>query len=677
MRFVQVIPGVIDQTLLDSLEKIQIFTAADRAYIYMFKQQNKQLKLKYLFNVPGSDEKIAQHDRVDGADFTWMMRSLNDHKPLIIESVSSLPARASTLKLIMDVENTKSMILVPLISQNILTGVIGLDAINEERSWSDDVTHLLMKSAEIFMCVLDQKTVVKGESKPNSNLNALFQGIEDVIYISTPEGKLVEINPTGLKLFGYDSEWEMMKIQINQDLFYDPTEHKRYTKLLEEQGRIKEYKLALKHKDGTKINVEVTSTVIRNANGKIIAYAGIMRDVTKKHVLEQQFFQSQKMESIGLLAGGIAHDFNNILTAIMGYADLLTMKLGETHPLYRIASNILKSGTRAENLVRQLLGFSRKQIIKPRAIDINKEIGDLNKMLTRLIQEDIQFELNLDDGLKNIKADPVQIQQILVNLVVNAGYAIREQSGKKTDKFIRIATSEVNLTKEFENRHPGSRSGNYLLITVEDSGIGMDEDIRQKIFEPFFSTKGEGKGTGLGLATVYGIVKQNNAFIYVDSTPGKGSVFKIYWPVTSEQKKAVKRDSSFIEYEPRTECILVAEDDDSVRDLACTALKALGYKVFEASDGLQALQIIKEQNLSQKLDLLFTDMIMPEMRGDELAQEVRQLNPKIKIILSSGYTESQIYFEGADKRTGYFKLNKPYTIQKLESKIRTVLQHSA
>lgn len=674
LRFVGIIPGLINQTILDSLEKIQIFTVADRVYIYMFKQKNKQLKLKYLFNEPGSDEKIAQHDQVDGADFAWMMRSLNDHRPLIVESGATLPAQASTLKLIMDAENTKSMILVPLFLQNVLMGVIGLDAIKKERAWSDDVTHLLTKSGEIFMRVLDQKMVVTGESKSEFNLNILFNHIADVIFISSPEGKLLDINPAALKLFGYESRQEMMNLQVDRDLYYDPDDYKRYTKLMEEEDRIKEYKLALKHKDGTKINVEETSTVIRNDSGAIIGYIGILRDLTEKLTLEQQFFQAQKMESIGLLAGGIAHDFNNILTAITGYADLMILKLGKTHPLYKFALNILQASERAENLVRQLLGFSRKQMIEPRVIDINEEIGDLNKMLTRLIKEDIHFELNLSDGLKNIKADPVQIQQILVNLVVNAGHAIKEQGLKNKEKFIRIATSEVRLTEEFVKRHPGSISGNYVLITIEDSGIGMDEEIRQKIFEPFFTTKKEGEGTGLGLATVYGIIKQNNAYIYVDSAPGKGSVFKIYWPVTSERKKNVEKESASLEYEPHTECILIAEDDDHVRELASSSLKSLGYKVIEAKNGKQALEIIEEQNIANKIDLLFTDMIMPEMGGEELAHKLRQINPNIKILLSSGYNESQIYFSGEQKRTGYFRLNKPYTIQKLESKIRKVLQ---
>ena len=678
MRFVQVVPTEVDHAILDSLEKIQTFTSTDRAYIYLFKQKNKRLKLEYIFNTTGNKEKIAQHDRVDGADFAWMMYSLNEYQPIVVESTKALPGRASTLKLIMDAENTKSMILVPLVSQNVLTGIIGLDATAEERIWSEHIKYLLAESGNIFMKVLEHKKAVQREKKPDSFLNVLFEEIDDVIFVSDLKGRIVKINPAGLKLFGYDSVEDIQNLQIEDDLVYDASEYKRYIKILNKQGHIKEYKLAFKNrKNGGKIIMEVTSTVIHNNKGNITAYSAIMRDVTEKLSLEQEFFQSQKMESIGMLAGGIAHDFNNILTAITGYSDLLMKRLGETHPLYRIAGNILEASGRAENLIRQLLGFSRKQMIKPKVLNINDEIRDLNRMLARLVQESILFELKLKDGLKNILADPVQIQQILVNLVVNAVHAIRDDKGRKKEYFIRISTHEEVLTEEFVSRHPGSRTGNQVLISVEDNGIGMDEEILPKIFEPFFSTKGKDIGTGLGLATVYGIVKQNNAYIYVESTAGKRTNFKIYWPTTSEQRKSEKKERVYRKYKTHSECILVVEDDESVRNLACTALKSLGYEVFEAKDGLHALQIIDKHDLIQKLDLLFTDIIMPEMRGDDLAYKVRQLNPNIKILLSSGYTESQIYFKGDDKQTGYFKLNKPYTIQKLESKIRSVLNHRA
>jgi len=674
-RYIHIIPDEIDHAILESLEKIQNFTLTDRAYIYMFRQNNKRLKLEYIFSAPGNSDKIAQHDRIDSADFEWMMRELNVNQAVVIETISDLPSAASTVKLIMEAEHTKSMILIPLNSQNILSGVIGLDATKGERVWPDYVKYLLSKSGEIFMKVLEHKKPVQGVSEREADWEKVFENVGDAIIIWNPAGRIMRVNPAGVKLFGYDSEEEMQKLKFGTDLTTGQKEYERYFKILQEEGQVKEYRFNFKHKNGSKIVTEITATTIHNNSGKVTAFSGIIRDVTEKLTLEQEFFQSQKMESIGLLAGGIAHDFNNILTAITGYSDLLARRLGEAHPLHRIAKNILEASGRAENLIRQLLGFSRKQMIKPKVININDEIRDLNKMLSRLVQESISFEMNLSEGLKNIVADPVQIQQILVNLVVNAVHAIKDDRGRKKEYFIRITTREENLRDKFIDRHTDNRTGEQLLISVEDNGIGMDEETVQKIFDPFFSTKEEGMGTGLGLATVYGIVKQNNAYIHVDSSPGEGTIFKIYWPTTSEQKKTEEKEPVSEPHKTHSECILVVEDDKSVRDLACTALKSLGYEVFEAKDGLQALQIIEKHDLIKRLDLLFTDIIMPEMRGDELAYKVHEMNPDIKILLSSGYTESQIYFKGDDRQTGYFKLNKPYTIRKLESKIRSVLNH--
>ena len=350
------------------------------------------------------------------------------------------------------------------------------------------------------------------------------------------------------------------------------------------------------------------------------------------------------------------------------------MQTNESDPAYKNAKNILQSSKKAEELIRQLLGFSRKQMVELDVLDINRVISEMYKMLSRLIPEDIEFNLQLGEKCPAIKADTVQLQQILVNLVVNAGQALAEIQSTAYSKRITVQTSAVILNSDFTEKHPGSYVGNYILITVKDTGLGMDEETRQKIFDPFFTTKKGKGGSGLGLSTVYGIVKQNLGYIIAESQPGSGTTFKIYWPVTTEDKRKTTVPDSELIMETYNETILVVEDDDEVRQLANAGLKAMGYTIIEARNGRHALKIIQRKNISKKIDLVISDMVMPEMGGEELAQNLRELNPDIKILLCSGYTDSRIFKLESEGLEGYSFLAKPYTIPKLAKKIRTVLQ---
>jgi CheY-like chemotaxis protein len=294
-------------------------------------------------------------------------------------------------------------------------------------------------------------------------------------------------------------------------------------------------------------------------------------------------------------------------------------------------------------------------------------------MLKRLIPEDIAFELNLKDNISFMKADPVQIQQTLVNLVVNAGHAINKQEDKSKRKSIKIQTDQVKVEKELAKVYPGIREGNYILISVEDSGIGMDENTKLHIFEPFFSTKKEGEGTGLGLATVYGIVKQNNGNIYIDSLPGEGATFKIFWPASEVKIRDETRVDTQIVPQKRTETLLFVEDDTNVRELACKALSSFGYKVITAANGKEALEVVNRDYLSNKIDLVISDIVMPEMGGEELAEHLRELNPSIRILLCSGFTDSRVTMKNIQKKNGFYFLPKPYSLKKLEQTIQEII----
>jgi len=380
--------------------------------------------------------------------------------------------------------------------------------------------------------------------------------------------------------------------------------------------------------------------------------------------------QSQKMEAIGTLAGGIAHDFNNILTVINGYSEFALMKLNEKDPLYKDVSSILSASKKAENLTRQILAFSRKQIYQPEIISIDKIISDLEKMARRLIGEDIKIEFQTKKNIPNIKADPSQIEQILINLIVNARDAINQKEDKTDDKLISIETGTKFLDDEFAKKHLDSVSGKYVYFYVSDNGVGMTENVVQNIFEPFFTTKETDKGTGLGLATVYGIIKQNKGDIFVYSKPEQGTTFKIYWPVTEEQ--LITDDKTDIQNEnlKGDEVILLVEDNDELRNLAILTLEKFGYKVHNASNGLEALNLIKKRKLS--FDLLITDLIMPDMNGQELSKHINKMYPGSNILFTSGYTDDHLVDSGELEKDIDF-LQKPFTVQALLSKVRTIL----
>jgi CheY-like chemotaxis protein len=373
-----------------------------------------------------------------------------------------------------------------------------------------------------------------------------------------------------------------------------------------------------------------------------------------------------------MLAGGIAHDFNNILTALRGYTDLALMKISREAPDENEIKGISRGIERAEDLTRQLLAFGRKQIIEPRVININQIILNLEKMLVRLIGEDINLKTILAEDVGQVKADPGQIEQILVNLIINARDAINQKDSHTTDKKITIETKQVYLDFGYVVNHPEVMVGDYLMIAVSDTGCGMNDDLIAKIYEPFYSTKAPGKGTGLGLSTVYGIVKQNQGNIYVYSEINKGSTFKIYWPMTEQELVSDFSEDWDEHLVEGVETILFVEDDDEVRTFMCQALESLKYKIIEASNGVEALEIVKQNNI--KLDLLITDVIMPEMGGKELAEEIVKFVPGIKILFTSGYTDNHIVRSGRLDEGINFLL-KPFSIKDISKKIRIILEN--
>ena len=418
-------------------------------------------------------------------------------------------------------------------------------------------------------------------------------------------------------------------------------------------------------KEGEMIPFEFTGTLLTDADGRPSNVCIVGRDITERKNLEEQLRQAVKMEAVGVLAGGVAHDFNNLMSAVLGYSELLLMRIPDDPKLRRDAMQIRSAGERAASLTAQLLAFSRKQVVRPAILDLNHTVANTEKLLRRLIGEDIDLACNLDPDLSRIMADPSLIDQIIMNLAINSRDAM-PYGGKLT-----IETANVFLDESYVRCHIGVEIGHYVMLAVSDSGCGMDQETVSRIFEPFFTTKGEGKGTGLGLATVYGNVKQSGGIIRVYSEPGQGTTFKIYLPRADEDAETNNPDIVAAEALPKgTETILLVEDDENVRQIARSILVACGYTVLESEGGEEALGLCK--TLGDSIDLLITDVVMPGMNGRKLAQRAEEFCPSAKVLYMSGYTDNAIVHHGVLDE-GIAFLQKPFTLKSLSLKVREVL----
>jgi len=515
------------------------------------------------------------------------------------------------------------------------------------------------KTEEIVGIARDITDIKESEEK----YRTLFEEVKDVIFSCDLKGRFLDINPAGVELLGFRSEEELLKIDMRKELFCDETAYDTFHKKLIKDGYITNCELCLKNRNGKEVNVIVTANVIGNGAGDIIAYRGILKDVTEQRALQQQLIQAQKMESIGTLAGGVAHDFNNIMCAILGYASIMKMNMKDDHPFYNYLDTIESSANRAAQLTNQLLAFARAGKPNVKVLNINMIVKETINLIKETFNRSIEIESELEDDILSIEGDANQIQQIIMNLCVNARDAM-PGGGKLT-----IRTDAAEITTEYAESHLGAKEGDCVRLTVIDTGIGIDESIIRRIFDPFFTTKAPGEGTGLGLSVVYGVVKNHEGYIDARSEAGKGTIFEIFFPAF----KGVRIEEEEVVVKPQTgnrELILVIDDEETVRNLAREILEKNGYRTLLASNGEEGVELYKTYR--EEIKLVIVDMIMPKLGGLETFQGLKATDKSVKALLSTGYNHSERVQEILDSGVRGF-IKKPYNMNELLLQVRRTI----
>jgi PAS domain S-box-containing protein len=533
--------------------------------------------------------------------------------------------------------------------------------------WLHDTTHVVLdaegRPLQLRGVAIDSTKEKQAQAERTLLITAIEQSAEGVV-ITDAQGTIEYVNPAFSRVSGYSRAEALGKNpRILKSGKHDEAYYKKlWTTIL--GGEIWQDEITNCRSDGRLYTERMTIAPVRDPRGEITHFIAIKAEVTERKRLEQQLRQAQKMEAVGRLAGGVAHDFNNMLTIISGYSGLLLEHPSMAEPLRAYVSEIRNASGRAASLTRQLLAFSRQQVLAPRVLDLNAVVANIEKMLKRLIGEDVELVTVLGESLWPIKADPGQLEQVLLNLVVNARDAM------PSGGVLTLETANVEMDSSFARSHFPTEPGPYVLLAVSDTGMGMDADTQARIFEPFFTTKEKGKGTGLGLAMVYGTVKQSGGYIWVYSEVGKGTTFKIYLPRSEAEVDESSPGRSGVEAQQGTETLLLVEDEEAVRTLVRNVLRKKGYRVLEASQGEEALEF--SELYRGRIDLLVTDVVMPQMNGRELARRLVKSRPEIKVLYISGYADNAVWSEGGLDSNGAF-LQKPFSPEALARTVREVL----
>jgi len=539
-------------------------------------------------------------------------------------------------------------------------------SITPVRNESGAITHFISIKQDITERKLAEEALQRSEARYRELVENAVYGI----YRATHDGKFLDVNPALVKMLGYDSKEELCSRDLPTDVYRDPAARALLLEQYRQKGRIDGVEVGWKRKDGSAITVQLSGQAVIHEPGGAEELEVIVEDVTERRAMEKQLHTVQKFDAIGQLAGGIAHDFNNVIGAILGWAELGMDQAPAESPLRSYFQKIRVQADRAASLTRQLLAFARRQILEPRDINLNHTIADLLSLLEKVIGGNIEVKAVTAPDLNAVRADPTQIEQVLMNLCLNARDAM-PHGGR-----LVIETQNVEVGEEYTRLYSYVRPGRHVRLEVSDNGVGMDTATREHIFEPFFTTKEPGKGTGLGLATVYGVVKQHGGFVHVYSEPGRGSTFHVYLPVSDRglQKEERKEKTVAATVRGCGEIILVAEDHDGLREMARATLEGLGYQVKLARDGEEAIQVFQAHR--EEIALVLLDVVMPKLGGPQLYARLTAAKPELPVIFTTGYS-TEIASLSALLEKGIPVLRKPYTPAQLGRKVREALDRAA
>jgi two-component system cell cycle sensor histidine kinase/response regulator CckA len=552
---------------------------------------------------------------------------------------------------------------VPLKTAQETIGVLVVQHYTDRNAYTQKDLEFLISVGNQIGIAIGRKRADEEVRLQKMRFQSLFENSPVPIAMMNQEDQVIRVNKAFESTFGYFRE-EILGRPINE-VVAPPEKESEAAELTSKTlgGQAIQLETVRKCKDGSLVPVQLFGVPIFSDKKQVGLFAMYV-DLTESKFLSEQLRQAQKMEAVGRLAGGVAHDFNNLLTAILGYSQLTLGRLPENDHLKKNVEEVIKAGERAAGLTNQLLAFSRKQVLQPVSLNLNTVVTDTDKMLRRLIGEDIELIPKLDPKIGCVRADAGQMSQVIMNLAINSRDAM-PRGGKLT-----IESCNVDIDEALARSLPGMVEGAYVMLAVTDTGIGMDADTMSHVFEPFFTTKGQGKGTGLGLSTVYGIVKQSEGYIYVYSEVGRGTTFKVYLPRVDAKTDVRPPKPAKSDQRLGTETILVVEDEEGVRGLIRSLLREKGYKVLEATDGIEAMKL--NDSYPDAIDLLLTDMVMPQMSGRELAEQLSPRRPAMKVLYMSGYTADAVIYTGTLESQLDF-IQKPFTTEALAHKIRDVL----
>jgi PAS domain S-box-containing protein len=553
---------------------------------------------------------------------------------------------------------------VPLKSATTCIGVLVVQSYHQNTRFEDRDREILKFVSQQLAAAIEHKRNEEALRRSEARSRSLISSAAFGICRCTLSGRFLDVNPALIVMLGQQSVEDLLHLDARREVFVNPQELDRLAEDYRRTGSLNGVEVQWKRKDGRIIIVRLSGCAASFNDEPEEVLELIAEDITDRRQLEEQLRQAQKMDAVGRLAGGVAHDFNNLLMVINGYTEVLLEQLEKGSAMHLKVHSIQQAADRAATLTRQLLAFSRKQLLELKVVDVNTVVGDMERLLRPLIGENIELVTRLSTQTGHTRADAGQLEQVIMNLVVNAKDAM-PNGGKLT-----LQSADVTVDQNF-SEHRFIAPGRYAVISVTDTGHGMDKETQSRIFEPFFTTKEKGKGTGLGLSTVYGIVKQSNGYVFAQSQPGAGTTFWVYLPRVEDTAGELSPAKPQPTDAGGCETILLVEDEESVRELVRLTLTARGYKVLEAENGEAGLRLA--ESCQQHIDILITDVVMPGIGGRELAKKLVAIRPDISVLYLSGYTEDTVIAQGAPGPKTAF-LQKPFTLQNLAKKVREVLQ---